>query len=310
MSYKNITPDDVLSFTRPTDTFLCQLAANTHGIEFLDFTISDYESKSVIFNVGRDNPPPMDMDIDLANIDENTFRSIKYEFSEDVLRLPAIQTSLVFAVGDREVPNFRMIERHYFRNSLVKSYDFKFGFCIPNSTNTWDAVYAVPPLDEDLIADMLAEPYETRSDSFYFVSGRLIMHNKASYKYIREDGDPQSKSYQVSRHSLNNGEVSDLLLTDSFFRLPCSGKENFGGVWRRRAAGSLRSGLSLSEVGGGRSAAALSSVIKVFGSSVGRPLSSLSEDLKAGAKGEKHRASTTCLVKVNLITLFHGGCFC
>lgn len=33
---------------------------------------------------------------------------------------------------------------------LVKSYDFGFGFCIPASTNTWDAVYQVPPLDDDL----------------------------------------------------------------------------------------------------------------------------------------------------------------
>lgn len=48
-----------------------------------------------------------------------------------------------------------MIERHYFRNTLVKSFDFKFGFCIPGSTNTWDAVYSVPPLDESLIQEMV-----------------------------------------------------------------------------------------------------------------------------------------------------------
>eukprot|EP00968_Pinguiococcus_pyrenoidosus_P001092 scaffold48_cov311-Pinguiococcus_pyrenoidosus.AAC.287 len=58
--------------------------------------------------------------------------------------------SLVFSVGNREIDNFRMIERHYFRNRLVKSYDFTFGFCIPGSTNEWEAVYAVPGLDEDL----------------------------------------------------------------------------------------------------------------------------------------------------------------
>lgn len=31
------------------------------------------------------------MDIDLEALDENTYRLIKYEFSEDVLRLPSIQ---------------------------------------------------------------------------------------------------------------------------------------------------------------------------------------------------------------------------
>lgn len=29
---------------------------------------------------------------------------------------------------------------------------------------------------------MIDNPFETRSDSFYFVDGRLIMHNKAAYK--------------------------------------------------------------------------------------------------------------------------------
>jgi len=29
---------------------------------------------------------------------------------------------------------------------------------------------------------MIDHPFETKSDSFYFVNGKLIMHNKASYK--------------------------------------------------------------------------------------------------------------------------------
>ncbi|CAE7523075.1 UNC119, partial [Symbiodinium microadriaticum] len=122
------------------------------------------------------------MTLDFSTLGEDMYRKIKYNFSEDVLRLPFIQTSLTFSVGDQEVHDFRMIERHYFRNQLVKSFDFEFGFCIPGSVNTWDAVYSVPPMSEDLIDDMIANPFETQSDSFYFVDGQLIMHNKASYK--------------------------------------------------------------------------------------------------------------------------------
>jgi hypothetical protein len=32
--------------------------------------------------------------------------------------------------------------------------------------------------------------------SFYFVDGQLIMHNKASYKYVREDAAQAKKSYE------------------------------------------------------------------------------------------------------------------
>lgn len=30
---------------------------------------------------------------------------------------------------------------------------------------------------------MIDNPYETKSDSFYFVGNELIMHNKAEYAY-------------------------------------------------------------------------------------------------------------------------------
>lgn len=33
------------------------------------------------------------------------------------------------------------------------------------------------------VHQMVAHPYETRSDSFYFVDNKLVMHNKADYAY-------------------------------------------------------------------------------------------------------------------------------
>ena len=40
----------------------------------------------------------------------------------------------------------RMVERHFFRNKLLKSFDFDFGFCIPKSTNTVEHIYEFPAL--------------------------------------------------------------------------------------------------------------------------------------------------------------------
>lgn len=34
-----------------------------------------------------------------------------------------------------------------------------------------------------VVAEMIAKPLETKSDSFYFVDGRLVMHNRAEYSY-------------------------------------------------------------------------------------------------------------------------------
>lgn len=105
-----------------------------------------------------------------------------------------------FKVGDREVKSFRMVERHFFRDQLIKSFDFDFGFCPPNTTNSIEHIYDMPEFDSKqsktilsflshlfivilLAKDMVDHPYETKSDSFYFVDNQLIMHKKATYAF-------------------------------------------------------------------------------------------------------------------------------
>ena len=87
-----------------------------------------------------------------------------------------------------------MIERHYFRNQLVKSFDFKFGFVPPNTRNSWDVIYDIPLLEDGLVNEMLTAPYETKSDSFYFVDDVLIMHNMAEYRYTENSIEAQGKA--------------------------------------------------------------------------------------------------------------------
>jgi hypothetical protein len=43
------------------------------------------------------------------------------------------------------------------------------------------------PLLPWTVEDMVAHPYETMSDSFYFVDGTLVMHNKAYYSYYVDE---------------------------------------------------------------------------------------------------------------------------
>lgn len=56
-----------------------------------------------------------------------------------------------FTVGNKPVSSFRMIERHFFKDRLLKSFDFEFGYCIPNSLNTCEHIYEFPDdLPDDL----------------------------------------------------------------------------------------------------------------------------------------------------------------
>ena len=100
-----------------------------------------------------------------------------------IYRLQKVGATVDFSVGSQAIKEFRMIERHFFRNKLLKSFDFDFGFCIPDSKNTVEHIYDFPKLDPETVRQMVANPFETKSDSFYFVDGKLIMHNKADYSY-------------------------------------------------------------------------------------------------------------------------------
>ena len=50
-----------------------------------------------------------------------------------------------------------MIERHYHDDTLIRSYDFEFGFCIPMSKNSWEALYPLPVLEKEQIQRMVRE---------------------------------------------------------------------------------------------------------------------------------------------------------
>ena len=175
--YPSVTPGDVLKYSGPTDKFLCPIDANVYGITFGRFIIRNPLTNDILLDIEPEEGAP------LEPITTDEMRTIKYSFPKDFLRLTQVGTSVEFKVGDKEVKNFRMIERHYFRDRLLRSYDFTFHFCIPNSTNTWELIYTIPELKEAEIMDMVKNPFATKSDSFYFVGDKLIMHHKAEYEY-------------------------------------------------------------------------------------------------------------------------------
>lgn len=56
---------------------------------------------------------------------------------------------MYFSIGPKPINSMEMIERHYFRGKCIREFSFKFGFVIPNSTNSWEFVYDLPDLDEE-----------------------------------------------------------------------------------------------------------------------------------------------------------------
>ncbi|XP_067121073.1 protein unc-119 homolog B [Centruroides vittatus] len=183
----SISPDDVLRLTKITESYLCSPEANVYDIDFTRFKIRDMDTGTVLFEIAKPPPPDdddcTDEDQDQEDTDPNAGRFVRYQFTPQFLKLKTVGATVEFTVGDKPVNKFRMIERHFFRDKLLKTFDFEFGFCIPHSKNTCEHIYEFPTLSSEICEDMINNPFETRSDSFYFVDDRLIMHNKADYAY-------------------------------------------------------------------------------------------------------------------------------
>jgi hypothetical protein len=185
---EEVTPELVREYKGFTDKFLCPRSANIYNVRFRKFRVRDLESGFTLFEVADDSPEQegeqmQEIKEDENETIENSMRTIRYHLGPDFLDLKDLGSSLTFSVGSKPVKDLLMIERHYFRDLLIKSFEFKFDFCIPNSTNTWEYIYTVPDMDPKVKEEVIAHPWETRSDSFYFVEGKLIMHNKALYNY-------------------------------------------------------------------------------------------------------------------------------
>lgn len=182
-NYSEITPDTVLALNKPTTHFLCPLSANVYNIQFLSFRIRDFESNQTLFTVEKD---PNEEEFKNEEIDENEddYRTVRYHFGPNFFKLKKVGTNLTFSVGDKAVKNFRMIERHYFKEQLIQNFDFSFPFCMPQTTNSWESIYSMPEVSPETAEDMINQPWMTKSDSFYFVGNDLVMHNKAEYNFM------------------------------------------------------------------------------------------------------------------------------
>mmetsp|Transcript_658 Transcript_658/g.810 ORF Transcript_658/g.810 Transcript_658/m.810 type:complete len:190 (+) Transcript_658:47-616(+) len=180
--WEKFSIDEALKMKSASKGFMCPMSANTYGIDFQAFTIRDHTSDKVIFNVQKpENPPELPKGFDMDKL-----RMIEYKFPRSFVECKTIATSLKFKVGEKPVPNFVMVERHYFKGELIKSWEFKVDFCMPNSTNNWEAMYDLPAMKKDLIDEIVSNKYPSESDSFYFVEGKLVMHNKAKYTYYED----------------------------------------------------------------------------------------------------------------------------
>ena len=181
------TIEDAKNLTQPTDRILCTLEDNRY-IRFGEYMVCDYDSRTQLLHVTAEvNKQQDDFARQMEQDGQLTMemRTLRHDFSRQFFHLRNLELNLQFTNvnGDQPLSDLVLIEKHFFQGQILHQYEFNFPFCVPKSTNQWQYVYELPQLSAEQQQQMIDAPYETQSDSFFFAEGKLIVHNKAAYKY-------------------------------------------------------------------------------------------------------------------------------
>ena len=149
----------------------------------MGFKIRDMVSNITLVEVPDDHIPLED----LEDSPDTSERLIRYHLGPDFLKLETVGLTMYFSIGPKPINNMEMIERHYVRGRCIREFSFKFGFVIPNSTNSWEFIYDLPNLTDEEKEEINQAPWEVQSDSFYFANGSLMIHNRCEYNYSNLD---------------------------------------------------------------------------------------------------------------------------
>jgi hypothetical protein len=114
---KGLSLEEIRGLKEPTKEFLCGLEDNVFDIEFVYFRIRNAETNQALFEIRKPES-------EVGKKPVHASRFVQYHFGPQFFQLGTVGTTLEFRVGGLPVKRFLMIERHYFKGQLVKSFEF------------------------------------------------------------------------------------------------------------------------------------------------------------------------------------------
>ena len=104
----------------------------------------------------------------------------KVEFPAEMLNCTALSREIVF-FSKQKIDQFKIIQRMSLHGQVVEFMEFKFGFVIPNSTNSWDQT-----IEADVGAVMPASVLSGNLvvDTFFMSGDEILAQTKYRIYYI------------------------------------------------------------------------------------------------------------------------------
>ena len=162
---------------KPCEKFLSRIEANIHDICIGRLILRDLEKNVVLYDL---TPPGGFMPT--PKIDKD--RMLKFQFPKAILKLNSMGSTFEFKIGPVEMKNMRIIQKHFFMGKLLKVYDMEFGYCMPDSVNSWECMLTLPEIPDKEIDEIVKNPWKYTSDTFFFNENHLFLHMMGEYMFL------------------------------------------------------------------------------------------------------------------------------
>ena len=99
---------------------------------------------------------------------------------KELLKCPAVSREINFS-SKEEVKDFQLVQKVWLGSTVIEEWNFKFGFVIPNSTNTWEQTIEAAAAEEMLPIEVING--NVVIETLFLAKGKIVYRSKIRIKY-------------------------------------------------------------------------------------------------------------------------------
>ncbi len=111
---------------------------------------------------------------------DNTVLEKTETFPQALLRCSAVTREINFS-SKEEIKDFQLVQRVWLMDNVIEEWNFKFGFVIPNSTNTWEQTIQAAAPEEMLPIEVING--NVVIETVFLTKGIVVYRSKLRIKY-------------------------------------------------------------------------------------------------------------------------------
>eukprot|EP00823_Brevimastigomonas_motovehiculus_P003056 TRINITY_DN1830_c0_g3_i1.p1 TRINITY_DN1830_c0_g3~~TRINITY_DN1830_c0_g3_i1.p1 ORF type:complete len:195 (-),score=53.48 TRINITY_DN1830_c0_g3_i1:328-912(-) len=115
---------------------------------------------------------------------------LKVEVPASILQLKAVSREMTFS-SIEQIEDFHLVQQVYLSNTMLEEWRFKFGFVIPNSTNTWQCVIEAAGGEQMLPASLLSG--NTTIVTHFFDGDQLVSKTTLRVYYVEKEKEKEKE---------------------------------------------------------------------------------------------------------------------